>query len=98
MSAYNVGDLGSIPGSGRSSGEGNGSTPVLLPEKSHGRRSPVSYSPWGCKESDTTEPLHFTLFHFLVNYNLTTTLLQWHMQLVFIILLLQMACTNIEIR
>ena len=24
VSAYNVGDLGSIPGSGRSSGEGNG--------------------------------------------------------------------------
>ena len=33
-------------------------TPVLLPEKSHGRRSLVGYSPWGCKESDTTEQLH----------------------------------------
>ena len=30
------------------------STPVLLPEKSHGQRSPVGYSPWGHKESDTT--------------------------------------------
>ena len=30
-------------------------TPVLLPEKSHGRRSLVGYSPWGHKESDTTE-------------------------------------------
>ena len=27
--------------------------------KSHGRRSLVGYSPWGCKESDTTERLHF---------------------------------------
>ena len=34
-------------------------TPVLLPEKSHGRRSLVGCSPWGCKESDTTERLHF---------------------------------------
>ena len=34
-------------------------TPVLLLEKSHGRRSLVSFSPWGLKESDTTERLHF---------------------------------------
>ena len=115
MSACNVGDLGSIPRLGRSSGEGNGNqfstlawkipwveylvgyspwvarsrtrlsdftclvlivkyfsylpivylqrrqghpTPVLLPGKSHGRRSLVGCSPWGCKESDTTERLH----------------------------------------
>ena len=35
-------------------------TPVFLPGKSHGRRSVVGYSPWGRKESDTTERLHFT--------------------------------------
>ena len=34
-------------------------TPLLLPGKSHGRRSLVGYSPWGCEESDTTERLHF---------------------------------------
>ena len=34
-------------------------TPVLLPEKSHGRRSLEGYSPWGRWESDTTECLHF---------------------------------------
>ena len=34
-------------------------TPVLLPGKSHGWRSLVSCSPWGRKESDTTERLHF---------------------------------------
>ena len=33
--------------------------PVFLPGKSHGWRSLVGYSPWGCKESDTTERLHF---------------------------------------
>ena len=34
-------------------------TPVLLPGKSHGRRSLVGCSPWGRTESDTTERLHF---------------------------------------
>ena len=38
-------------------------TPILLPGKSHGQRSLVGCSPWGCKESDTTEwlPFHFSL-------------------------------------
>ena len=34
------------------------SAPVFLPEKFHGQRSPVDYSPWGHKESDTAERLH----------------------------------------
>ena len=34
-------------------------TPVLLPGKSHRRRSLVGCSPWGHWESDTTEQLHF---------------------------------------
>ena len=34
-------------------------TPVLLPGKSHGQRSLVGCSPWGCEELDTTEWLHF---------------------------------------
>ena len=34
-------------------------TPVLLPGKSHGRRSPVGCRPWGHEELDTTERLHF---------------------------------------
>ena len=34
-------------------------TPVLLPGKSHGRKSLVGCSPWGHQESDTTERLHF---------------------------------------
>ena len=30
-------------------------TPVFLPGESHGQRSLADYSPWGHKESDTTE-------------------------------------------
>ena len=40
-------------------------TPVLLPRKSHGRRSLVGCSPWGLKELDTTERLHF---HFSLSH------------------------------
>ena len=36
-------------------------TPVLLPGESHGQKSMVGYSPWVCKELDTTERL--TLSH-----------------------------------
>ena len=36
-------------------------TPAFLPGKSHGRRSLVDYSPWDCKELDTTEQIHFIL-------------------------------------
>ena len=49
-SACNEGDPGSIPGLGRSSGEGNDkSTPVFLPGKSHGQRSLTGDSTWGRK-------------------------------------------------
>ena len=41
-------------------------TPVLLTGKSHGQRSLVGCSPWGRKESDTTERLHF---HFSLSCN-----------------------------
>ena len=58
-SAYDVGDMGSIPGSGRSPGEGNGNPlQYSCPEKSHGQRSLVGYSPWDGKELDMTEQLH----------------------------------------
>ena len=56
----NSGDPGSIPGSGRSPGEGNG-CPLFLPGEFHGQRSLVGYSPWGRKESDTTELLTVSL-------------------------------------
>ena len=34
-------------------------TPVCLPGKSYGQRSLIGCSPWGHKDSDTTERLHF---------------------------------------
>ena len=44
-------------------------TPVLLPGKFHGLRSLVGYSPWGCKESDTTEWLHLHLLHIFIHFS-----------------------------
>ena len=40
-------------------------TPILLPGKSHGWRSLVGYSPWGHKESDTTEDFTFFLSEYI---------------------------------
>ena len=60
-SSFNAGELASIPGSGRSPGEGNGN-PLWYSclEKSHGQRSLAGHSPWVCKELDMTEwLLHF---------------------------------------
>ena len=51
----NAGGAGSIPGSGRSLAGAQQPTPVFLPGESFGQRSLVGYSPWGHKESDTTE-------------------------------------------
>ena len=50
-----AGDAGSIPGSERSPGEGNDTTPVFLSGESHGWRSLVGYRPWGHKESGTAD-------------------------------------------
>ena len=38
-------------------------TPVFLPGEFHGQRSLAGYSPWGCKELDTTEQLTHTHTH-----------------------------------
>ena len=51
-SAYNAGDLGSIPGLGRSPGKGNGNPlqySCFLPGESHEQRSLAGYSPGGRK-------------------------------------------------
>ena len=56
-SACNTGDLGLIPGLGRSPGRGHGN-PLqyyCLDKNPHGQRRLVGYSPWGHKMSDTTE-------------------------------------------
>ena len=53
-----AGDLGSIPGLGRSPGGGHGN-PLQYSclENPHGQRSLEGYSPQGLKESDTAERL-----------------------------------------
>ena len=59
----NVGDVGLIPGSGRSPGEGNNNllqsgeflSGEFLSGAFHGQRSLVDCCPWGRTESDTTE-------------------------------------------
>ena len=56
-SVYNAGDLGSIPGLGRFPGEGKGN-----PLQYFCLENPMdggAWCPWDCKESDTTEQLHF---------------------------------------
>ena len=54
--ACNAGDLGSIPGLGRSPGGGHGN-PLQYSclESPHGQRSLAGCSPRDCKELDTTE-------------------------------------------
>ena len=70
-SPSNAGGVSSIPGWGAKNPQALGPkhkieapwrrkwqpTLVFLSEKSHGQRSLAGYSPWGPKESDTTEPL-----------------------------------------
>ena len=54
-SVSSAGDLGSIPESGRSPGEGNGnSLQYSCLRDFHGQRSLAGYSPWGHRESDMT--------------------------------------------
>ena len=57
-SVCNARDPGWVPGSRRSPGEGNGNPlQYLCLENPQRQRSLAGYSPWGCKESDTTEEL-----------------------------------------
>ena len=57
-SAHSAGDLGLIPGLGRSFGGGHGNPPQYSwLENPHGQRSLAGPSPWGRKEPDITERL-----------------------------------------
>ena len=62
-SARSAGDLGLIPGLGRSSEAGHG-YPLQYSclENPHGQRSLGVYSPSSCKASDTTEQLSTKYF------------------------------------
>ena len=64
-STCNVGDLGSIPGLGRSPGGGQGNPlQYFCLENPHEQRSLAVYSSWGHKESDMTEATqHSTAQH-----------------------------------
>ena len=52
-------DVGSIPGWGQEDPleKEMDPTPVFLPGETHGQRSLLGYSPWGCKERDMIEQL-----------------------------------------
>ena len=69
-SACNTGDPSSVPGSGRFTGEGIG-----YPLQYSGLENSVN-SPWGHKESDTTEWLSLSL-RFQVFLKFSLWLLQW---------------------
>ena len=62
QSACNAGDLVSIPGLGRSPGEGK-SYPLL---QYSGLENSMDYSPWGRKELAMTEQLSLSLFYFTI--------------------------------
>ena len=55
-SAGDVMDMGLIPGLGSPLKQEMPTCSVFLPGKSHGQRSLMGCSIWGCKELDTTEP------------------------------------------
>ena len=62
-SACNVGDLSSVPGLGRSPGEGKDYQPVFW----HGEFNGL-YSPWGRKESGMTERLSLSCVHLSMSF------------------------------
>ena len=59
-SCCSAGDPSSIPGSGRSPGEGNGNSLQYSCLENPMDRGAAGYSPWGRRESDTTEWLTHT--------------------------------------
>ena len=68
-SVYNAGDPGSIPGLGRSPGEGNGN-----PLQDYCLENPMHRGAWwatahGVAESDTTERLDFTFKHHPIKHH-----------------------------
>ena len=68
-STHNAGDPGSIPGSGRSPGEGKGySLQYSGLENFHGL-----YSPWDCRESDTIERLSLSFTRLSISWKENTS-------------------------
>ena len=76
-STCNAGDVGSIPGLGRYARGGHGNPlQYSLLENPLGQRSLVGYSPWGCKESHTSELLstHSSIYFKLQNMGMVPCL------------------------
>ena len=68
-SVFDAGDLGSVPRSGRFPWRREWQPiPVFLPGEFHGQSCVVGYSPWGCKESDMTDQLTFSLSLLYIKY------------------------------
>ena len=59
--AQNAGDPGSIPGQEDPLEKEMATHSSTLTQKIPWMEEPGGYSPWGCKELDTTERLHFHL-------------------------------------
>ena len=68
VSVYNVGDLDSIRGSGRSPEKEMATHSVFLPRKFHGQRSLVSM---GSQRVDMTDQLHFLFFNYFKQFCIT---------------------------
>ena len=61
--AGDTGDVGLIPGSGRSPGGKWHPTPVFLPGEFHGQRRREGHSSWGRRELDMTEATEHAYTH-----------------------------------
>ena len=68
-------------------------TPVFLPEKFHGQRSLAGYSPWGHKDSDTTECAHT-----LKTMVSTSEVLEKELLILFIHWILNYRCHELALR
>ena len=66
VSDHNAGDPGSIPGLGRSPGEGNGTLLQYSCLENPTDGGAWYCNPWGRRESDTIERLHFTYYSLLI--------------------------------
>ena len=70
----NAGDMGLIPGSGRSPEGGNGNPlPIFLPGEYLGQRSLVGFSPWGHEELTQLSTHAFFLDHYNYNTSIMTS-------------------------
>ena len=79
----NAGDAGSIPGSGRSPGDGNGNHSSILAWRIPWMEELGGLQSTGCKESDTTERLHFHLIYNILLVQVNIEVIQLYIIYVF---------------